>query len=89
MMNAELVAAGQTPIIIPTVYRENYLAALRAAGRAEHFAALYRTLDFARRWTARVDFSARATAEVDLDRTNALVDAQEAERNGIRLQLPW
>lgn len=88
MMNAELVAAKQVRIIIPTVFRENYLSALRAATRTQHFDALYRTLDFARRYSARVDFSTRTAAEVDLTRTHALVDAIEAERNGIRLQLP-
>src|SRR5690606_30968861 len=33
MMNAELVAAGQTKIIIPTVFREDYLGALRQLTR--------------------------------------------------------
>jgi hypothetical protein len=88
MMNAELAAAGQVRIIIPTVYRENYLAALRAATRTEHFDALYRMLDFARRYTARVDFSSRNSAEADLTRTHALLDSVEAERDGLRLQLP-
>jgi Fic family protein len=88
MMNAELVSAEQVLIIIPTVYRENYLAALRAASGTQHFDALYRTLDFARRYTARVDFTSRETAEREFIRTHALVDALEAERNGVRLQLP-
>jgi Fic family protein len=33
MMNAELVKAGQSKIIIPTVYREDYLGALRKLTR--------------------------------------------------------
>jgi hypothetical protein len=33
MMNAELVAVGQTTIIIPTVFRDDYLQALRALTR--------------------------------------------------------
>jgi hypothetical protein len=51
-------------------------------------AALLATLAFARRWTARVDFTDRRTAEVDLARTSALRDAREAEDAGFRLQLP-
>ena len=33
MMNAELVAAGQAKILIPTVYRDDYLGALRKLTR--------------------------------------------------------
>ena len=33
MMNAELVSAGQSTIIIPTVYRDDYVQALRALSR--------------------------------------------------------
>lgn len=87
-MNAELVAARQVRVIVPTVYRNNYLAALRAASRTGHHDAVHRTLAFARRFTARVDFSSRSAAEQDLVRAHALLDADEAERDGLRLQLP-
>lgn len=88
MMNAELEAAGEVRMIIPTVYRLNYLAALKAATHNGNFAALLASLAFARRWTARVDFTSRETAEVDLNRTHALRDAREAEDAGVRLTLP-
>lgn len=88
MMNAELVAAGEVRIVIPTVYRNNYLAALRGATHSRHYAGLYAMLAFARRWTSQVDFSSRAVAEADLDATNALSDPTEAEYAGIRLLLP-
>ena len=35
MMNSELVSAGQIRIIVPTVYREDYLLALRRLSRAQ------------------------------------------------------
>lgn len=88
MMNAELVTAGEVPIIIPTVFRLNYLATLKAATQNGNYAALVATLAFAWRWTARVDFTSRATAEADLEHTHALRDASEAESAGIRLTLP-
>lgn len=88
MMNAELAAAGEVRIIIPTVYRLNYLAALKAATHGNNFAALLATLSFARRWTGRIDFTNRATAESDFARTSALRDAKEAEDAGIRLVMP-
>ncbi|MGH8981347.1 MAG: Fic family protein [Acidimicrobiales bacterium] len=88
MMNAELVGAGEVRIIVPTVYRGNYLAALKGATHTGHYAALFSMLSFARRYTARVDFSSRDSAEVDLVRTNALRDSEEAESVGVRLILP-
>jgi hypothetical protein len=88
MMNAELVTAGEVRLIIPIVYRGNYLDALRGATRTGHFEGLVKTLSFARRYTAQVDFTSRVTAEDVLTRTNALRDAQEADDAGIRLLLP-
>jgi len=88
MMNAELARASEVRIVIPTVYRLNYLTALKAATQTANDQALIATLAFARRWTGRIDFTERQTAEADLERTNALRDAQEAEGVGVRLVLP-
>ena len=88
MMNAELVAGGEVRAMIPIIYRENYLSALRAATHTGHFAALTKMLGFARRYTAQVDFSSRQSAEVDFARTNAQRDPREAEEAGLRLLLP-
>jgi hypothetical protein len=86
--NAELVAGGEVRIVIPTVFRTNYLAALKAATHAGHFAGLVAALSYARRYTARVDFTDRRTAEEDLRRTNAFRDPTEADLAGVRLTLP-
>jgi Fic/DOC family len=88
MMNAELASAAQVRIIIPTVYRLNYLAALKGATHNDQFMPLVATLRFAQRYTARVDFTDRVTADRDLASTNALRDPQEAEDYGVRLVLP-
>jgi hypothetical protein len=87
-MNAELANASETRILIPTVYRNNYLAALKSATNNASFAPLLATLRFAQRYTAQIDFSSRASAEADLERTNALLEPDEAEDNGLRLLLP-
>jgi Fic family protein len=86
--NAELVAGGEARIIIPTVFRTNYLAALKAATHTGHFTGLVAALSYARRYTARVDFTSRTTAEEDLTRTNAFRDPTEADLAGVRLTLP-
>ena len=65
-----------------------YVGALKAASRDDAFAPLVAVLAFAQRYTARVDFTDRASAEADLTRTNALRDPHEADDAGIRLTLP-
>jgi fido (protein-threonine AMPylation protein) len=51
MMNAELVSAGQSTIIIPTVFRDDYLQALRALTRRNRAALLVRVLVKAQRFS--------------------------------------
>ncbi len=87
MTNAELVAAGEERILLPTVYRANYLSALKALSQTGNPEPLVRTLDFAQRWVA-------GTPWTDLERTrsvlahgHAFMDANEAELAGIRLRL--
>jgi len=88
MMNAELVAAGESRIIVPTIFRNNYLAALKALSQNRLPGAIVRTLDFAQRYTAGVDFSEVNLARQILVRTHAFMDPNEAEADGIRLVLP-
>lgn len=56
MMNAELIAGGQRRILIPTVYREDYLLALRALSRDQRAEPLLRMLDKAQEFTAQIEF---------------------------------
>jgi prophage maintenance system killer protein len=88
MMNAELVAAGESRIIIPTVYRNNYLMALKALSQNKLTGALVRVIDFAQRYTAAIDFHELHAARVILEQTHAFADPNEAEAAGIRLVLP-
>jgi len=88
MMNAELVTASEQRIIVPQVYRNNYLMSLRALtvnGRAD---ALIRTLDFAQRYTGSIDYSTFEVARAMLEETNAFGDPVEADATGARLVLP-
>jgi hypothetical protein len=88
MMNAELVAAGETRIIVPTVYRNNYVMALKALSQNGLTRALARALDFAQRYTAAVDFADLDRARYILERTHAFMDPTEADARGISLILP-
>jgi len=49
---------------------------------------LARTLDFAQRFTAAIDFAALDRSRFILDRTHAFADPNEADAAGIRLILP-
>ena len=88
MMNAELVAKGQQRIIIPTIYRNNYLVALKALTHNKKAEPLIRTLDFAQRYTAKVDWSNTRVSHKILEATHAFMDPNYADMEGIRLTLP-
>jgi len=88
MMNAELVAAGESRIVVPTVYRNNYLMALKALSQNGITGALVRMLDFAQRYTAAVDFADLQRARFILERTHAFTDPNEADAHGILLSMP-
>lgn len=88
MLNAELSAQAQARVIIPTVYRNEYISALKAATHNAAFDPIVAVLRFAQRWTARVDFGSRQSAEADLMRTDALRDSSEAQSAGVSLTLP-
>ena len=88
MMNAELVTENEQRIIIPTVYRNNYLVALKALTHNQQPQALIRTLDFAQRYTGKVDWNDKTISQRILEATNAFIDPTQADLQGIRLTLP-
>jgi fido (protein-threonine AMPylation protein) len=88
MMNAELVAVGEQRILIPTIYRNNYLAALRALSNRASAEPLIRTLDFAQRLSRAIDWTNFARAQAELESAHAFTDSAEADQRGLRLRLP-
>lgn len=83
LMNAELVAGGQRRILIPTVYREDYLGALRELTRRNRPGLMLPMLERAQEFTTAVDFRDRPAAIVALTSSNAFKDSEEA-----RLRMP-
>ena len=89
MMNAELSAVGASRIVIPSVYRNEYLAGLRRASTTDgDLTAYIRVMTYAWRWTAAMPWSDTAATEGHLVATNALLDSTDAEIAGKRLELP-
>jgi Fic/DOC family len=87
-MNAALTAAGLQRIVIPLVFRDNYLQALRTVTRNREPAPLINVLDFAQRYAAAIPWQTLEHAEAVLRATNAFVRPDEAEEIGARLLLP-
>jgi hypothetical protein len=87
-MNADLSAAGEQRIVIPIVYRDDYLQGLRALSRNANPQPLIRVLDFVQEYSAAIDWSDLRTAEPMLERTNAFLTPETAEERGVRLELP-
>lgn len=79
MMNAELVHGHRCRIIIPTVYREDYLLALRALTRQGNTVPYTRMLSRAQEFTSRVDFSDYEAALTKLRQANAFLDPSEGK----------
>jgi hypothetical protein len=83
MLNAELVHGGRARIIIPTVYREDYLLALRALTRQGNTDPYIRMLDRAQDFSSRIDFNDYERALAQLRAANAFREPHEG-----RLSMP-
>ena len=89
MMNAELSAADAARIVVPSVYRDEYVAGLRRASLNDgDLDGLIRIMAHAWRWTAAMPWADRAAVEGQLEATNALQDPITAHETGLYLELP-
>ena len=88
MMNSELVAADEQKIIIPNVYRDNYVIALKALTQSSRATPLIQVLDFAQKYAVAIRWDDFNGARSELDATNAFLDSNEADQKGVRLTLP-
>jgi fido (protein-threonine AMPylation protein) len=78
-MNLFLTEAGLTRIIIPTVYRDDYISALKAMSGNSHPLPLVRMLARAARFSRWIDMSSKANAFAALKKSNALERAEVAK----------
>ena len=85
MMNAELVKANQTRIIIPTVYRDDYLGALRRLTRNDDPVVYIRMLQRAQEFSATLVASEMEALENHLTQSNAFKEHDEAKLKIITL----
>lgn len=88
MMNAELVSSNEERIVIPTVYRGNYVAALRALSAGHSAEPAVRMLAYAWRFTNALDWAGLGETTEQLRACHAFEEESSAEEKGVRLQLP-
>jgi Fic family protein len=88
MMNAELVHAGEERIIIPTVFRAEYLQSLKALTHNDRASALIDVLSFAQRYVSEIEFSEYDTALRMLTESKAFGKPADAMGSEDRLILP-
>lgn len=84
MMNAELIAAGQTRIFIPAVFRGEYLGGLRHLTNHADAAAYLRVMEYAQRFVAGTDFGELNAAARFLEAHNAFRDPAD----DVKLRMP-
>lgn len=76
MMNAELVAADQSKIIIPTVFREDYLNALRRLTRKSDPSVLIRAISRVRQFSANITGDDFEATRKYLESSNAFKESE-------------
>jgi hypothetical protein len=84
MMNAELVSQSQTRILIPSVYRGEYINSLKALTNHHNPEAFLRVMSFAQEFVHCIDFSSVEGARRTLAACNAFLDPSDE----IKLRMP-
>ena len=74
MMNAELVSSGQAKIIVPTVFRQDYIGALRRLSRNGDADVLVVAMNRLRDFSRRLDCNSFDVARRQLEESNAFSD---------------
>ena len=87
MMNAELHRCGHERIMIPNVFRSEYLQSLRNLTHNQHAAGLISVMDYAQRFVHGIDFSDYETAVNQLKDCHAFGRPADAMGTGDRLRL--
>jgi hypothetical protein len=79
MMNAELVVAGESKIMIPTVYLDDYLGTLRRLTRRADPAAYILMMERAHEFSANVYGDDRKEMQAYLNSCNAFLEDTEGK----------
>jgi hypothetical protein len=84
MMNAELLSEGQTRIFIPSVFRNEYVSALKRLTNYGDAVGFVRVMEYAQEFVSRMDFADLEAAR----RTLAACDAFQDPADEVKLRMP-
>ncbi len=85
-MNHFLSNAGLTRIIVPTIFRDDYISALKAMSN-DHSVPLPRMLAYAARFSRWLDISSKASCFEALERSNAMKEDHKQFRLESMIQI--
>lgn len=88
LMNAYLTQAGLARIMIPLVFRNEYLTALRAMSVNSNPRPLIRALDHLQQWAVWIEWSDAVAVSDGLARSHALITPDQAEARNVHLVDP-
>lgn len=77
MMNAELISSNETRIIIPSVYRNEYINSLKRLSNHNNSEAFIHVMSYAQEFVSRINFSDIQLARRILEQHNAFHDPAE------------
>jgi hypothetical protein len=80
MMSAELDAGDQKRIIVPTVFRNDYLDGLRMLSRQDEPRVFIKAMRYAHDFTASLDYSNYGTMKSQLEEANAFNEPESGDR---------
>ena len=78
MMNAELVSARQSKVLIPNVFRDDYILALKKFSHQRDVSTLVQVVEKMQGYAARIPCESYEAAHAYLEATNAYMDPDEA-----------
>lgn len=87
IMNLMLNLGKAYPVIIPTVYRNNYLTSLKALSNHGVTEPFIRVMEYAQEYTSKVPWHSLKEARQYLEESNAFLDPSVAELEGKRLMI--
>lgn len=80
MMNSELVSAEETRIIIPSVFRDEYVASLKRLTNHLQPESFIKVMSFAQNFVAGILFDSYSAAQVQMEKCNAFDDPADDKR---------
>ena len=81
LFRSELTKANDCRIIIPTVYRDDYVTALKAFSQTRQIDPVVRMFERAQAFTASMDYSTYEAAKASFTAASAFIESHKGKLN--------